>query len=348
MDDFILSNLNEARNEWCARLINIFTPLIIQGIKSIFNESWTMCVTNNETSKYLMTFQNMLCRVPKWNSNIIEEERKRIVEKSGCNYLEDLITCVHIIQLKMLTSIRVGNRQKKIDITIPKLDNFIHKIYIHTARKIYKTVYLFEKNSNPLIIQKNGRDIELIVQDCILNAIRESIPTEAIIRAYLDQGVEQEEEVIIENINEPVMETKDTTSDKESVISNDDEKQTDAPVEEIPPNKEEIIPEIVPSIKNINNDNIVTRLSFNDLDSVLDENNYESKIDAPKTIEQLEKISMERSIQRKMEEEEEEDNDRIKIHTDPIDLSGLDILDMSESDKTIMEDNINLDFEEIM
>ena len=37
MDDFILSNLNEARNEWCARLINIFTPLIIQGIRSIFN-----------------------------------------------------------------------------------------------------------------------------------------------------------------------------------------------------------------------------------------------------------------------------------------------------------------------
>ena len=342
MDDFILSNLNESRNEWCARLISIFTPLIIQGIRSIFNESWALCTTNNETSKYLMTFQNMLCRVPKWNSNIIEEERNRIIEKSNCNYLEDLITCVHIIQLKMLTSIRVGNRQKKIDITIPKLDHFIHKIYIHTARKIYMNVYLFEKHSNSLQIQKNNREIELIVQECILSAIRESIPTEAIIRAYLDQGVEQEEEIIIENIQEP--ETKEKEPDPNKANN-----ETPETPREIPPNKEEIIPEIVPSIQNINNDAIVTRLSFNDIDSVMDENNLESKIDAPKTIDQLEKISTERYIQRKMEEDLESDNDNIRIHSDDIDLSSFDIMNMGEPDKKIGEDinNISLDFEEI-
>jgi hypothetical protein len=345
MDDFILSNLNESRNEWCARLISIFTPLIIQGIRSIFNESWALCTTNNETSKYLMTFQNMLCRVPKWNSNIIEEERNRIIEKSNCNYLEDLITCVHIIQLKILTSIRVGNRQKKIDISIPKLDHFIHKIYIHTARKIYMNVYLFEKNVHLLQIQKNNREIELIVQECILSAIRESIPTEAIIRAYLDQSVEQEEEVIIENIQEP--ETKENVNDAPS-----EEKSTkDETPHEVLPNKEEIVPELIPSIQNINNDAIITRLSFNDVDSVMDEHNLESKIDAPKTIEQLEKISTERYIQRKMEEDLDNDNDdHIKIHGDDIDLSGFDILNMDDSDKKIGGDinNISLDFEEIL
>jgi len=113
MDDFVLSNLQEARNEWSSRLISIFTPLVAEGVKSIFNESWKMCTDNDEMSKYLMTFQNLLSRVPKWNSVIVEEERKRIIERSGCNYLEDLITCVHIIQLKVLTSIRVGNKQKK-------------------------------------------------------------------------------------------------------------------------------------------------------------------------------------------------------------------------------------------
>ena len=129
MDDFVLSNLHESRNEWCGRLISILTPLIMGGICSIFNEAWKMCQSNHEISKYLMTFQNLLARVPKWNSIIIEEERKRIIEKSGCNYLEDLITCVHIIQLKVITCIRVGNKQKKIDISIPKLEinviNFI-------------------------------------------------------------------------------------------------------------------------------------------------------------------------------------------------------------------------------
>ena len=202
MDDFVLSNLQESKNEWCSRLVNIFTPLIIEGFKSIFNESWKMCIDNDEADKYLMTFQNLISRVPKWTPVIVEEERKRIIERSGCNYLEDLITCVHIIQLKVLTCIRVGNKQKKIDISIPNLDNFIHKAYIGVARKCYTNVYLFEKNVPPLLAQRNSRELEQLVQECILNTIRDSIPTEAIIRAYMDENVEHEEEVIVENIIE--------------------------------------------------------------------------------------------------------------------------------------------------
>ena len=99
MDDFVLANLNESRNEWCSRLVSILCPTIMEGIRSIFTESWKISVDNNEVEKYLMMFQNLLCRVPKWNANIIDDERKRIIEKSGCNYLEDLITCVHVIQV---------------------------------------------------------------------------------------------------------------------------------------------------------------------------------------------------------------------------------------------------------
>ena len=168
MDDFVISNLHESRNEWCSRLVSIFTPLVQEGIKSIFNEAWNMCSKNNELDKYLMTFQNLLSRIPKWNNEIIEEERKRIIERSGCNYLEDLITCVHIIQLKVLTCIRVGNKQKKIDISTPELDGFIHKVYIHTARKLYKNTYLYDKNVNPLQNQKNNREIENIIQELSL------------------------------------------------------------------------------------------------------------------------------------------------------------------------------------
>ena len=109
MDDFVISNLQEARNEWCSRLVSLFTPLIEEGLKSLFDEAWKMCVDTDEMGKYLMTFQNLLSRIPKWNSVIVEDERKRIIERSGCNYLEDLITCVHIIQLKVLMCILVGN-----------------------------------------------------------------------------------------------------------------------------------------------------------------------------------------------------------------------------------------------
>ena len=54
MDDFTLSTLNESRNEWCARLVSILTPLIIEGYNSMFDESWNMCKDNDEQEKYLM------------------------------------------------------------------------------------------------------------------------------------------------------------------------------------------------------------------------------------------------------------------------------------------------------
>ena len=203
MDDFNVSALHESKNEWGSRLVTILTPLIIDGYKSILEESIKLCRENGESEKYLMTFQNLISRIPKWNSQIIETERKRICEKSGCNYLEDLVTCVHIIQLKILTAMRVGQKQKKIDINVPKLDVFIHKTYINVARKVYKNVYLFEVNVPPLQIQKNYRELEIIVQECILNTLRESIPVEAILKAYMDETVEED---VVEEIKEQVVE----------------------------------------------------------------------------------------------------------------------------------------------
>lgn len=307
MDDFVLSNLNESRNEWCSRLVTILTPLIMEGVRSIFAESWKLSMETNELEKYLMTFQNFLCRVPKWNSNIIEDEKKRIVEKSGCNYLEDLITCVHIIQLKVLTCVRVGARQKKIDISIPKLNDFIHKVYINVASKVYRNAYMFDKHATAIVQQRNAREFEVIVEECILRTIRDSIPTETIVRAYLDVSVEQEEEEVIGG---------DATSNENDSGSDDvqTKEEVATKIEENP------IPSVVPSITNIDEKPVITKLSFNDIDQALNDDGRVEEISAPKTIERLEDISTMRYNQRREEEEDDDDNDRIKISDDNIDL----------------------------
>lgn len=334
MDDFVISNLHESRNEWCGRLVSVLTPLVIEGIRSIFNEAWKMCQDNHEMSKYLMTFQNLLARVPKWNSVIIEEERKRIIDRSGCNYLEDLITCVHIIQLKVLTCIRVGNKQKKIDISIPKLDHFIHRVYIHVARKVYSNVYLFEKRISDLTVQKNYRELEIMVQESILTAIRESIPTESIIRAYMDETIEQEEEVIIEQIPEEDL--------KEEEKKEEDKKKE---VEEMQGKEKNDLPPVL-SVHNLNDEPVVTRLTFNDVDSASDG----SSILAPKTIERLAEISEERYLQRKLEEEAEDEDetkqDRIKIHMDN-DVTLTDVFDLDKPALDIDSVSLDIDIEDL-
>ena len=341
MDDFVLSNLNESRNEWCSRLVGVLCPMIMEGIRSIFNESWKISSDNNEIEKYLMTFQNLLCRVPKWNTTIIDDERRRIIEKSGCNYLEDLITCVHVIQLKVLTCVRVGARQKKIDISIPKLSDFIHKAYINVASKVYRNAYLFDKHATPLQQQKYNREFEVIVEECLLRTIRDSIPTEAIVRAYLDESVEQEEEIIIENApptpssegGEPVLVTG---AEEKPVIIPKKEEDTSALSSKVP--------EVVPAISNISEEPIVNRLTFDDVDHAVNVDGRVEKIEAPKSIERLEEISVSRNLQRKLEEEtNDSDNDERLIISDDI---NIDLGAMSfDSTPPIEEEAITLDFD---
>ena len=232
MDDYNVNVLSEAKNEYSSRLVSTLTPLLIQGIKSIFNEAVNLCKDNDENEKYLMTFQNFLSRVPKWNENIVDEETKRIIEASNCPYLEDLLTCVHITQLKILTSIRVSQKQKKIDLDIPKLNMFIHKCYIAFARKLYSNVYLFENEIAALQHQKNMRECELICHECILGVIRDSMPVETILRAYIDETVDEEviEETLEKNVEEAVAKQMEETSTQELLDKANKKEETEISV----------------------------------------------------------------------------------------------------------------------
>ena len=192
MDDYTSNILNDSKNEWSILLINYITPHIIDGFKAIFTESIHLCESNDEIEKYLMTFQNLLSRIPKWNQTIVLAEQERIIKSCNCSYLEDLITCVHIIQLKILSCVRVGNETKKITIDIPDTSSFIHQIYINIALKLYSNIYLFEIDIPPLEQQRRNREFELLVQTCIMNTIRDKIPVETLLRQFIDETQEIE------------------------------------------------------------------------------------------------------------------------------------------------------------
>ena len=50
MDDFNIGSLHESKNEWCARLITLLTPLIVDGYRSILDEA---IKTNNKLRNIL-------------------------------------------------------------------------------------------------------------------------------------------------------------------------------------------------------------------------------------------------------------------------------------------------------
>ena len=43
-----MTSLQESRNEWVSRLVNIMVPQVTLGLKSIFTEAYKLCVENDE------------------------------------------------------------------------------------------------------------------------------------------------------------------------------------------------------------------------------------------------------------------------------------------------------------
>ena len=159
--------------------------------------------------------------------------------------------------------------------------------------------------------------MEQIIQECIITTVRESIPTEEIIRAYMDETIEQEEEVTIEDVKKEDLEPKLVEPEENIKMETKEEEPEEKPV--------------VPTISNVDNDPVVTKLTFNNYDSVQEDNGSVSNIEAPKNVERLEEIANSRAIQRRLEEEEDDYMDeKIKIHTDNLDLSSLDIFDIDK------------------
>jgi hypothetical protein len=173
-----------AKIEYTKQLIDILTQHLFDGIKSIYDES--KIVFSQQTTKSVLTiFRLFLEKIPIWNNSIIESETYRIIESSKCDWLDDLITAVFISHTKILTSIGPNSNNIKIDLTIPKTINFIHKCYINLAREIWKNPYLFDDNIKGHEYQKNINTIEIVIKESIETTIRKLLPIKDILKTHL-------------------------------------------------------------------------------------------------------------------------------------------------------------------
>jgi hypothetical protein len=224
-----------------------------------------------------------------------------------------------------LTCVRAGSKQKKIDIAIPKLSEFIHNVYVNVARKVYSNVYLFEKTKQHLQIQKNNYRLETFIKECILNTIRESIPIEHLLKVYIeDQFIEEDTEVIdTEEIiaQDPVIEEEEQQEQQEqqerenAAASSEEEQRAGGGGGK----KQTITFDDIDRVRSMNDDTDTT----------------EELVNAPKTLERLEEISMKNFARRKEEEDsynddgDEDENDALHIG-EPVSLGDLDIDMFSE------------------
>jgi len=147
-----------------------------------------------------MRFQEQLSLIPKWNQEIINEEYDRIVSDSNCDWLDELITAIFLSHTKILTAIKSNKKNNKINLKIPKIDHFIHKCYIESAREFWKNPFLFNSNNiNQYNYQRNIRECHTIISKSIDETIRKLLPVKNILKEYLgeNEGEENNEDTNI-------------------------------------------------------------------------------------------------------------------------------------------------------
>ena len=206
---------SEARNEYLKQMSTWIVPPLVEFFRKEYNT-----LADTEGKRVMSAFQTYCSEVPLWNQDVIDSNIGIILDNCRCDYMEELMTAVFIAYTKMLTAIRVNSRQKKLQITLPKLDHFLHRVFIECARSFWKAPYLFAQDLTPVEKQKNILQAEQICTEALSGAVRSLLPVKSILRDYLDDGEEEKEE----------KEEKEE-EDEEKEEDEKEEKEEDTPVE---------------------------------------------------------------------------------------------------------------------
>lgn len=183
--------LSLAREEYTDKLSDLLTPCLYDGIKAIW-----ISVKEKNTKSGLMTFQQQLALIPKWNTEIVDNEFSRICKIVNPVKLEKLLEAVFLFNVKILSVMN----NKELHLSIPTLKVFIHKVYINIARELYINPYIIDdrvqKTTQDVIkCQKNMKNVCNVIGNCISKTIRECIPIEEILDDFLNNNSELENKI---------------------------------------------------------------------------------------------------------------------------------------------------------
>jgi len=216
----------EAKGEYTRQLCQFLGPALQKFFLSLLD---TAKEREPEPRKLLLSFQTLLEGISEWNIDKVQRETQNVAMSSQCDYLEELLTAVFVAHTKVLSAIRLTNKQRKLQITIPKLDHFLHKTLIECARLLWTNTFLFTTSGSSMERQKNMRQIEALITDGILQGVRVMLPVKSILREYLsteDTDTEAEEE---------------DEDDDEEEEKEEEEKEEEEAIEATAPVKEEAI-----------------------------------------------------------------------------------------------------------
>lgn len=203
----------DAKKELTLQLVDLLTPHIYDGIKSIFD------TCKEKDTAVLKTFQTKLCSVPIWNQDIIDKEYNRIMTKKDLEHLDRLLDMLFVSHVKVLSVLKINkDSSKDVNIEVPHPKTFVHKCYIECARAFYKDPYLIDDRTHNFDyseIQRNVKRSQIVINNCIEKTVRDLIPLKEILEAY-SKTLEDDSDSEIDELEDQLEQSANVEQDNEN------------------------------------------------------------------------------------------------------------------------------------
>lgn len=200
----------DAKTEYTRQLSQYCLTAYLRYFLNLFEETRD----SNEPRKLLISFQGSLKNISEWSYETVTRETSKLLKDINCDYFDDLLSAVFVAHTKVLSAIRLSTKQKKLQITIPKVEHFLHHTLIECARILWSNVFLFSPSGSSIDRQKNLRSTEQLIHEGILQSIRSMLPVKNILKEYLKDDGDDEEAVE----EKSVVETKSSSKISKSAI----------------------------------------------------------------------------------------------------------------------------------
>jgi hypothetical protein len=224
MEDSSAAIYSEAKSEYTKQLVFNFQPVLLRFFIERFNEAKGSPSVSSRNKSALSEFQDSLSQIPEWNLDKVHYETTKLIQTINCDYIEDLITAVFIAHTKILSAIRLHSKpRRKINITVPKPDHFMHRTMSECSRLLWSNVYLFSDSVTSLDRQKNMNEVNRFLEEGILQAVRNLLPVKSILRESLQE--EDDDAIQISNQEEtdkeaPPVQTNEVQTEVSEQVKN--------------------------------------------------------------------------------------------------------------------------------
>ena len=184
--------LVEAKRQYTSQLILKFKNVIFTDVTAMYDKALDESAGQKDDN-VLRAFQLELRKVPKWNSDEIDDRVARVLRQ--CDWIMTLLRGIFLTHVFILSSVgkRDPKHKKQLEVKIPTKEVFVHKIWEAACKNIFEDPVCFYHGFIGYELQRNRAKAKEYIARGIIQAIECLLPFYDILGHYLSDTFDPKE-----------------------------------------------------------------------------------------------------------------------------------------------------------